>query len=302
MEFVKSDTHFYNYDENDHEDKNEDSSEYGPDNFILSSRFIKNLVAEPKSLIVDGERPNPYYCYDFADNLIRFAKLFPLWTTVMTRNKFSVATSSYSEEYIRKVKQFILKGKSAIRVDKILVQHMRLLTGTTKILHALHQNENDILPRNQKKRKLLKGEITDGVNKTTKVKMKNEVDIGIDNDTTNAGNQYSEENSKPFKIAQNIRTLYTQEPEENRDLNIYLNEKETWKGKNRDRKERGKYVRSCPDIQQRHERPKSVTSTVPLLKNGLLLAPVKLKNKNILVRNTCPIDSISQSMLVANRD
>lgn len=74
MEAIKSDAHCYEYEKNCDESDNDDSNEYGPDNCITGSEFINNLVAESKSHIVDGERPNPYYCHGFPSNT---SKTFP---------------------------------------------------------------------------------------------------------------------------------------------------------------------------------------------------------------------------------
>lgn len=339
------------------------------DDCISGSEFINNLVAECKSLLVDGQRPNPYHCPDFATNIIRLAKLFPLWTAVMARDKSSVATSSYSEEYFREVKQLVLKGKSAVRVDKFLVMHMRSLAGTTKILHALHQGRDDALQPRRKKRKPNEGAFSEDDARLTKHEevlsnggdefvdhaeltlsgngvtpseirpsdegiiqdeiMKREDKVTDDNFTTNkdkimksgvlngTGNVVGVKDiGPPLILGQSIESLDTPgskgtdddypvdayDLKNGEDLNAHLNEKEIWKGKSRDKKKRGKFLRPCPDIQHRHGRPKSITSVVPLLKNGLLLGPVKMTNKNVIVRNTCPFDSISQSMVVAYRD
>ncbi|XP_043274836.1 uncharacterized protein [Venturia canescens] len=245
---------------------------------------------------------------------------------------------------------------------------MRSISETTKILHALYQNEDDVLQPCLKKMKLKKRELTkddakvkkhkemvpsDGEeladhadvtlyddnitwcesrpcedeimgteitkseNKVTERKVTKDNDkvlkIGVINDEDEIGGV--REFPSPSIFAQSFQTIGTPRseeicdnpvdtcnPKDSEKSNAYLNEKETWKVKSRDKKKHGKFLRPCPDIRHRHKRPKSISSIVPLLKNGLLLGPVKLRNKNIMVRNTCPFDYISQSMLVAYCD
>lgn len=92
-----------------------------------------------------GERSNPYWCLQFGTNLLKIAKLFPLWTAVMSAR---VASSACSEEYFRELKQLVFKGAKYTRVDKFLVTHIRSFAGAVKILqasnlHVASNNSND---------------------------------------------------------------------------------------------------------------------------------------------------------------
>lgn len=83
---------------------------------------------------------------------------------------------------------------------------------------------------------------------------------------------------------------------------IFLNEIETWKGKQeKDLPRRGKYLRLCPDIDSIHDKPQ-LTSKIPLLQNGNMLGPQNIAGQYAIIVNTCAFDTIVQSLLVGYRD
>lgn len=52
-----------------------------------SAKYISDCNIENSSKEINsGNRPNPYYCYNFGTNLLRISKELPLWTAVMTSN------------------------------------------------------------------------------------------------------------------------------------------------------------------------------------------------------------------------
>lgn len=71
---------------------------------------------------------------------------------------------------------------------------------------------------------------------------------------------------------------------------------ESWRGKNKIKKQRGKYLVACPDIENIHKRPK-YTNAIPLLINGNTLQPAKVNKKHVMVKNTCPFDALTQCFI-----
>lgn len=102
------------------------------------------------------------------------------------------------------------------------------------------------------------------------------------------------------------------EPNDNKDYNLqvkyekslpsdmskhanFLNETETWKSLN-EIKKRGKYLTACPEIENLHKRPKC-NNIATLLINGNALLPIKIGNKHIMIKNTCPFDATVQCII-----
>lgn len=96
------------------------------------TNFLQSIQSESKPSNT-GERPNPYWCPQFGNNLLKIAKHFPLWTAVMSA---SITSSACSEEYFKELKQFVFKDTKCIRVDKFFVTHIKSLAGAVKILQA----------------------------------------------------------------------------------------------------------------------------------------------------------------------
>lgn len=91
--------------------------------------FIHDMEINSKRFITSGDKPNPYYCSNFAINLLRISKEFPLWTMVMVSNGISIASSARSEEYFNELKNLVFRGTKNIRADKFLILHIRSLAG-----------------------------------------------------------------------------------------------------------------------------------------------------------------------------
>lgn len=57
------------------------------------STFLQELENDCKSSAQTGDRPNPHWCPNFANNLLRISKHFTLWTCILAPNG-TIATSS----------------------------------------------------------------------------------------------------------------------------------------------------------------------------------------------------------------
>lgn len=81
-----------------------------------------------------------------------------------------------------------------------------------------------------------------------------------------------------------------------------LNAVDDWMGLlSQDAKRKSKFLTPNPDILNSYKNPKR-KKVMPFLKNGSILPTVQLGNKYVKLMNTCPFDSLAQSLLVAYRN
>lgn len=188
----------------------DNASDYDSGNCV--NNLIKDMELSTKKFITSGDRPNPYYCSNFANNLLRISKEFPLWTMLMASNGVSIATSSRSEEYFNELKNLVFKGSKNVRADKFLVSHMRSLAGTIKILNADTSNENDEITNDM----IISNE-QEAIKNESYLSPDKIQETGDDDDADNMDTSIicNSPNEKPI--------IPTQTP--------FLNEIETWKGK-----------------------------------------------------------------------
>jgi len=302
----------------DYEDDTINTSDSEIDKFLY--RIERNSKKEN-----DGTRPNPYYCPDFGTRLLKLCKHFVLWSAVMSkvnkniafyRNENTVASSARSEEYFREIKCLIFKGAKSNRIDKFIILHLRSLAGTMKLLNTPNflQRESKYSQRTLTEKKIMlsynsdlnKSDIdnTDQDISNTDPVLLSQNGSNYDSDTndntdTNDCN-LMRENTQIIKNEKNSQIECDESPTIN-NINSFLNEIESWKGLNKIRKRRGKYLSACPDIEILHKRSK-ISRSAPLLINGNSLPPAKIGNKYISIKNTCPFDATVQCIIGGYRD
>ncbi|KAK0082170.1 hypothetical protein PV325_010929 [Microctonus aethiopoides] len=95
------------YDE-DFSDNNNNSEDFDSEYDSCMKNVLVNLETNSKKFINLGNRPNSYYCHDFAR----------------------------SEEYSNELKNLVLGSAKNMRIDKFLILHIRLLAISIKILNV----------------------------------------------------------------------------------------------------------------------------------------------------------------------
>lgn len=199
------------------------------------NNFLRDIEKNSKQ-INSGDRPNPYYCYDFGINLLRISKEFPLWTSTMTPDGINnVATSARSEEYFNEIKNLIFKGAKNIRADKFLISHIRSISGTMKILNADTTSANETT------------KILHDINSNESVDtLKDECLFSNNSDSLEIISETLPHTHNAYE-----KHMIIVEPTQT-DI---LNEVETWKGHKNKEPKRGKYLRACPDVESIHKKP-----------------------------------------------
>ncbi|KMQ88746.1 kda protein in nof-fb transposable element [Lasius niger] len=110
-------------------------------------KFLGEVENVAKGFVCKNGMLNPYFSEDFGKRLITLSEYFVLWTAVMPRlyddkhtQQYQImytATSERSESYFKTLKHNILSAKNE-RVDKVVIKHLRALSGTVK-LQAVEQ-------------------------------------------------------------------------------------------------------------------------------------------------------------------
>lgn len=138
-------------------DLNRDNDEnYENNNRRPIVNFIKNIEQKTQENITSRGVPNKYMCISFGKKLIELSKQFVLWTHIMPNlyrkndheiDEIERASSARSEEYFKDVKNFILQKRKTLRLDKIVLQHLKILNGTVNLLapnkHVNLSNSDD---------------------------------------------------------------------------------------------------------------------------------------------------------------
>lgn len=149
-------------------DLNHDIDEnYEEDNRRPIINFIENIEKKSQENITSKGVPNKYMCISFGKKLIALSKQFVLWTHIMPKlyrkndhhetDEIERASSTRSEEYFKDVKNFILQKKT-LRIDKVVVQHLRVLSGTVNLLAP---NKHSILLNNDNSQERINDDKTD---------------------------------------------------------------------------------------------------------------------------------------------
>lgn len=224
------------------------------------------LIAEKTRLLM---RPNPYYIPEFITSFTRLCRYYVLWTNVMSEyseTNYAVASSARSESYFNELKNIILSDDSRpLRIDKFIVKHIRSIIATSKIQRAAFNNE---------------------LNTRTHVTSQSQIE--------------------PESDQCSIHSISTEtDIKQDPDLSeTQLQEEENWRGKNKKKdpinnddinapSQRGKYLKSCPNISLLHHRPLRKRKDA-IIQNGNLLPPIKIGKIKIQMMNTCSFDAIAE--------
>lgn len=102
-----------------------------------------------------GTDANAHYLPSFAEDLIRLAKLFPLWSAVMTpffKCEIQRGSRAASEGHFNELKNQILHGASLMSVHKLFITYWRANKGSTMLasskLTDIKLQNNEIIQEN----------------------------------------------------------------------------------------------------------------------------------------------------------
>lgn len=299
--------------------------------------FLQKIEDNCKCSEQTGDRPNPYWCPNFANSLLRISKHFTLWTCILAPSG-TIATSSRSEEYFSELKHLVLNDDRNLRVDKFLIKHIRSISGTEKLLNAACESITDKSEVNiaADKNSKFDNKSTDEILKSDETSKFKKLDIISDTNVQLDAVSKSNESEKSDEFLTQSDDMIEEAEIITRSFEktySFLNEEENWGGKNLPKKrryavqsptgntldkrkpdvnlpkdeikvklsKRGKYLTPCPDIQSILEKPNK-NANLPLLRNGQLLGRVRVARKDVTFYNTCSFDSLAQSVVAGYRD
>lgn len=281
--------------------------------------FIKNIkirAEEEANKCLEFERPNPYHLPGIVEPLMNLAQFFTLWTNVMKRkclSQYDVGTSAISEAYFKCLKSSEMCNYSgSIRADKFIVTHIRSIEATCKFERAATKRKN-ARPLQNKKAKKLKATSNEDVNDSSEEEKCSEIDSDLVKNNNNKEHKelikndhlFQEEDWKgrnmAMKVVMEERNM-SSPIQSNIKSKIFANEQNKeneYLAKNK--KQRGKYLTACTDIELIHNRPLRRKKNV-ILRNGICLGPVFIGKRLIQLKNTCPFDSIIEILATAYVD
>lgn len=123
-------------------------------------KFLDEIENVAKGFVCKNGMLNPYFNENFGKRLINLSEYFVLYTAVMPRlyddkhtqqyQEIYTATSARSESYFKTLKNNILDSKNK-RVEKVVIKHLRTLSGTVKLQAA----EQESIRYNKKAQNIL---------------------------------------------------------------------------------------------------------------------------------------------------
>lgn len=265
---------------------NKDESEIKKDSYLEenienlteTNSWVEDIINEATlAALNSGNEPNPYFCPEFGNKLVKIINYCPLWTGIMkdiflSPNK--TASSAIVECDFSILKQIILEHhKRPIRVDNFIACHVRALSGNLNILAAsmkdqVHVSQKDEIRINE----LCEEESWKGKN--------------MKNDTT-------QKEEKQEMIHQHKKFTFTktlEKSEKSSEKRIHESQKLTKKEKS--------YLNPYPNIEFVLHSPNRRGEKLPIIKNGNLLEPIKFNEYIYSVSNTCPFDALMHSIAV----
>lgn len=214
-----------------------------------------------------GDHDNMQFDENIANKLLKFCKLLPCWSAVMTPIfKYGNITesSASSESLFKDLKHVVLQHKTLpIRIDDFIKVHVDSIIGTNNIIKS-KMNTNY-------------GDIEQSQNDTSKL-----IEINTHN------NNIQDQPQSPEKEFESVAI-------------------ENWKGLGEDekkKKKKGNYLEKDQTIFYYNENSKTKSITIGLLRNGNCsdLLPVLLDGIYYTFSNICPFDSIFQLLCTTYAD
>lgn len=256
---------------------------------------------------------NAFYNPTAAKKIKALIEYLPLWTGVMRpyfKTGTEVATSSSVESLFAEYKTRLFKGYIPMRVDKFVASHLDYLDGRLRLDYAanasltgsefktspkqdqiyMHEsNEHSDISNNSVTSNSYNNEVTN--KSVTSISDTNEI---TDNSVTNNLNSTDDSHNIQAYSRESNSLVSISNDTSGSIANDSLNYQENWMGLiNKDKKsgniKKKSYLDKCPEWE-------SVESTdtvfIPIMKNGNLCQPVKLRGETVMVRNTCAFDAL----------
>lgn len=289
--------------------------------------FINNIREQAEQTakqITETDRYNVFYCPEIVNSLVKLTKHFPIWTAIMTTYfllSSNIATSCRCEAYFKELKHSDLGSNyEPMRADKFVIRHIKSIESLCKLEHAAIKRVNEKIALQQNELKLVKNkkvysgeldEITDDDDYTfllqaqenwkglafsaRKKRCKQKV-------KTSTHNKVSRDFVSSNIVSQDLTSAIARENDIKDDTNkdnVCTNVK-TQNSKvtdvkqsplNKNNKERGKYLKPCPNVNLTYNRPLRKRKD-EILKNGNNCNLILLNGERIYVKNTCAFDSL----------
>jgi len=236
----------------------------------------------------NGNVINAFYNPTAAKKIKSLIQNLPLWTGIMRpyfKSGAEIATSSSVESLFAEYKTRLFKGCIPMRVDKFIISHLDYLDGRLRLDFASNATEQDIRT-SPKQNETNSFDHSDSVLDET-LSIINEKQLYNSTDTSDTKIDDSHDTKIDAKISDSSYSVSNE--------SCCLNFKENWMGlTTKDVKKSGSikkesYLDKCPEWDSIESQQ---VIFIPVVKNGNLCQPIKLKGETIMVRNTCAFDAL----------